>query len=58
MNGIRSIQRDEMTADPFAWFIGFDAYRLAVSADDVIVDFRACHGDRFEQRALDLGLSR
>ncbi|HUP86913.1 MAG TPA: phosphotransferase [Acidimicrobiales bacterium] len=39
-----------------AWFIGFDAHRLAISPDDVIVEFRAAYGDRFEQRALDLGL--
>jgi hypothetical protein len=39
-----------------AWFIGFDAHRLAIPPDDVIAEFRSAYGDRFEQRALDLGL--
>jgi hypothetical protein len=39
-----------------AWFIGFDAHRLQVSADDVVDEFRTCSGDRFDQRALDLAM--
>jgi hypothetical protein len=39
-----------------AWFIGFDAQRLEISPDDVVAEFRAMQADRFEPRALDLGL--
>ena len=39
-----------------AWFIGFDAERIAISPDDVVAEFRALSGDRFEERALQLSL--
>jgi aminoglycoside phosphotransferase (APT) family kinase protein len=39
-----------------AWFIGFDAQRLEISPDDVVAEFRALYADRFEERALHLGL--
>jgi aminoglycoside phosphotransferase (APT) family kinase protein len=39
-----------------AWFIGFDAQRLEISADEVVAEFRALYADRFEERAFDLSL--
>lgn len=39
-----------------ASFLVFDAPRLAVSPDEVIADFRALYGDRFDHRALQLAL--
>jgi phosphotransferase family enzyme len=39
-----------------AWFIGFDAIRMDASPDNVISDFRSLHGDRFDERALQLAL--
>ena len=39
-----------------AWFIGFDAHRLQITADDVVAEFRALYADRFEERALHLSL--
>jgi hypothetical protein len=39
-----------------AWFIGFDAHRLEIPPDDVISEFRTLYADRFEERALHLGL--
>jgi hypothetical protein len=39
-----------------AWFIGFDAHRLEISADDVVSEFRELYADRFEERALALSL--
>lgn len=47
------------TAPPavdLAWFIGFDAQRLKISPDEVIAEFRVLYADRFEERALHLGL--
>lgn len=47
------------TAPPtveLAWFLAFDARRIDVSRDDVIADFRALYGDRFEETALQLAL--
>jgi hypothetical protein len=39
-----------------ASFLAFDARRLDVSRDDVIADFRALYGDRFDETALQLAL--
>lgn len=39
-----------------AWLIGFDAYRMEVSPDDVIAEFRILYGDRFDETALQLSL--
>jgi hypothetical protein len=39
-----------------ASFLVFDAPRLDVSRDDVIADFRALYGDRFDEQALQLAL--
>lgn len=39
-----------------AWFIGFDAHRLQITPDDVVAEFRELYADRFEERALSLGL--
>ncbi len=39
-----------------ASFLIFDAARMDVSRDDVIADFRALYGDRFDERALQLAL--
>lgn len=47
------------TAPPaveLASFLAFDARRIDVSRDDVIADFRALYGDRFEETALQLAL--
>ena len=47
------------TAPPaveLASFLAFDARRMDVSRDDVIADFRALYGDRFDETALQLAL--
>jgi thiamine kinase-like enzyme len=38
------------------WFLGFDGWRLDVSKDDVIADFRDIYGGRCDERALQLSL--
>ena len=38
------------------WFLGFDGWRLDVSKDDVIADFREIYADRFDATALQLSL--
>lgn len=38
------------------WFIIFDAKRFDVSRDDIVSVFRSLYADRFEERALHLGL--
>jgi Ser/Thr protein kinase RdoA (MazF antagonist) len=39
-----------------ASFLVFDARRFDVSRDEVISDFRALYGERFDERAMDLAL--
>ena len=38
------------------WFLGFDGWRLDVSKDDVIADFRELYGERCDETALQLSL--
>lgn len=38
------------------WFLGFDGWRLDVSKDQVIDDFRVLYGDRCDETALHLSL--
>ena len=43
-------------AAELGWFLGFDGWRLDVSKDQVIADFRELYGERCDETALQLSL--
>ena len=43
-------------AAELGWFLGFDGWRLDVSKDEVIADFRELYGERYDETALQLSL--
>src|SRR5918911_2095541 len=43
-------------AAELGWFLGFDGWRLDVSKDEVVADFRGLYGDRCDETALQLSL--